>query len=111
MAVLQSDYLKSHDCRTAGELIQKQEGCYEPKPVHTRWQFEGFEFDRCPAHYVQRNSIWLQDIFEIYAWAEKGLLPEQGSWLDQPNVVIEALNFISYLMSKKIKTGDKNGNK
>lgn len=107
MAVLQSDYLKGHDCETAQAPLQKSEGCLESKPKHERWTFDGYEFDRCPAYYVKRAEEWLQDAFGIWRWKNLGFLPWPGTWMDQPNKVIEVLGYIDYLMEIKIKSGRK----
>lgn len=101
MAVLQADYLKGHDCETAPPAMQKQEGCHEPKPEHECWYFEGLKFERCPAYYVNRAAAWIRDAFQIYAWADKGLLPFPGTWLDQPSKIIDVLEIIGALITKK----------
>ena len=104
MAVLQAEYAKAHDCETASPSLRKQEGCDAPKPQHERWVFDGLSFDRCPHYYLKRAHVWLQEAFEIYRWKQSGFLPQPGSWLDQPNLFVEVIEYIEYLIGVKQKS-------
>lgn len=97
MAVLQKEALRGHDCKTASREVRRLMGCDEPLP--NPWVFDGLTFERCPSFYVK--SSWLTHAFEMYNWIEKGFLPFPGTYLDQPNKVIELVNYIDFLMGEK----------
>ena len=114
MAVLQSEYAKSHDCRTATEQLRKQEGCDRPKRKKDWLVFDGesfqtgdangIVFDRCPNYYIHRAASWLDDAFELYHWYKSGFLPGHGSWQDQPNKYIEVIRYIDQLVAVRTKS-------
>lgn len=60
----------------------------------------GYTFDRCPNFYL-KQSEFLQEAFEVFAWRGKGFLPFPGSWLDQPNIILELLTFMEQLIHFK----------
>lgn len=97
---MQSDAIKGHDCETASAEIRRAKGCYEPLPEHLRWQCMGHTFDRCPNFYL-RESAFIQESLEVYAWREKGFLPFPGGWIEQPNLCIEVLEFMDQLVHYK----------
>lgn len=101
MAVLQSDAVRGHDCETASPEVKKLKGCDERLPEHLQWQFMGFKFDRCFNYYLRESSDFVQEAMDIFSWREKGFLPFQGTWLDQPNKVIEVLSFMEQLIHFK----------
>ena len=99
---MQAELAKSHDCKAAGEGLRKMMGCDEPLPEHLQWEFDGIKFERCANFYIN-EARWLSDAFEIYNWAQKGMLPYPGSFWDQPNKVIEICNYIDFLIGEKAR--------
>lgn len=98
MAVLESDSLKARDCGAAGPALRKMYGCDEPLPESRNYL--GYAFNRCPCFYVQ-DQAWLHEVFAVYNWLKKGFLPYPGTWLDQPNVIIELCEWIDMLLDKR----------
>ncbi len=98
MAVLQAEAVKGHDCKTASPAVKRLMGCDEP--LHHPWVFDGLSFERCPNFYAE-DSVWLTQVFETYNWTQKGFLPYPGTYLDQPNKVIELVNYVDFLMGEK----------
>ena len=97
---MQSDAIRGHDCSEASESVKKLKGCDGPLPKHLQWNCMGYTFDRCPNFYL-RDSGFVQEAFQVYAWREKGFLPFPGSWPDQPNLIIEILEFMDQLIHYK----------
>lgn len=96
--MLQPHQVKGHDCSTADAATREAMGCDAPLPA-PRLEFEGIELDRCPGFYL-RNAGYLNWAFSLYRWYEKGFLPYPGTWLEQPNIVIEVIEFIDRLAAK-----------
>lgn len=78
-------------------------GCDGPVPKGCEIEFDGMVFDRCPHVYVRRAQDWLNYIFEMHNWREKGIAPYVGSWSEQPNLIVEAVNYVDYLLGIKIE--------
>ena len=76
-------------------------GCDEPLPPERQWEFQGIRFDRCPNFYLREGFGFAQHAIELYSWREKGFLPYPGPWMDQPNIVIEMIEFIDKLVAEK----------
>jgi hypothetical protein len=76
-------------------------GCDEPLPPERQWEFQGIKFDRCPNFYLREGGLFAQQSLELYTWREKGFLPYPGTWTDQPNIVIEVIEFIERLCLEK----------
>lgn len=75
-------------------------GCDVPLPT-PRLEFEGIGLDRCPGYY-SRESLFLNDAFNVYAWRDKGFLPYSGTWMEQPNRIVETVELIDRLVSWNI---------
>lgn len=60
----------------------------------------GYRFNRCPNVYL-RESEFINEAFEVLAWREKGFLPFPGTWIEQPNRVLECLIFMESLIHYK----------
>lgn len=41
--------------------------------------------------------------YELHNWREKGFLPYPGGYMDQPNRIVELINYMDYLFAEKIK--------
>lgn len=60
----------------------------------------GYRFNRCPNFYL-RESEFIREAMEVFAWREKGFLPYPGTWSEQPNRIIEVLEFMEHLIHHK----------
>lgn len=102
MAVVKAEALRGHDHETASELVKALNGCEKPVDEGCEWEFGGYVFDRCPAFYVN-DSEYVQDVFRLWNWREKGFLPFPGALMDQPNVYLEAMEYMDYLITERQK--------
>lgn len=100
MAVMFADTIRAHDCKTADEGLKSMMGCDAPLPLAFEYEALGFKFNRCPNWYVERSPD-VYEYLEIWNWREKGYLPNNGSWLDLPNKICEALGFLDHLVGEK----------
>ncbi len=81
-------------------------GCEEPSPHGPEtWVFginNDITSDRCPMSMIDyKTSIYMR----IYNKYDKGLLPCEGTWLQQPNKVTEIVDLITRetnLINKRI---------
>ncbi len=70
---------RCQDCSAA----QKTEwGCTSDAPVPQL--FDGKTLRRCPLRGLLDTPDLFQELFTAWQWREKGFLPEQGAWRDQP---------------------------
>ncbi len=54
----------------------------------------------CPRYVLQIGTLPLGDPFAWAARIERGILPEPGGWLDQPNLFTETMAVIERLMAE-----------
>lgn len=76
-------------------------GCDAPLPLALQAKLAGKRIERCPQFYLERASEWLREAFEVHSWVAKGFLPGPGTWLDQPNKIIEICALIDHLYGLK----------
>lgn len=69
---------------------RKLEGCDEATVVPT-FQIDGQSFHRCPLHYVDEDVL---EVVRLWKWSRKGHLPCEGGVMDQPAVLMEAIDLI-----------------
>lgn len=62
-------------------------------------RFDGAELDRCPMRPFLEDTEGINAVMERYNWARRGELPESGTWLDQPNVLLELFAVIDGAMA------------
>lgn len=109
MAVLKSDELRSHDCKTADPVTRELMGCDKPVEHGAEWEFMGYKFDRCPAFY-STDPDFVSEALQIYRWREKGVLPYPGALVDQPGIILEVCDLMDALVGAKQKESMQNIN-
>ncbi len=84
--------------------MKEDRGCVKDVThVSYRWQIGPYKLKRCPVRVVD-HKIFLY--FKAYNFFVKGFLPVDGGWIKQTNKYIEAINYITSVLSS---LGDKNG--
>ena len=91
--------LSKHDCNSASEDLKRQKGCEADLAEDDCYEVLGYRFSRCQNYYLMRVP-WVWEAIEIWNWKEKGFLPYEGSWLKQPNLYIEIIEFIDKIVSQ-----------
>ena len=73
--------------------MKAQNGCdnIRPKP---RFTIDGIHYHRCVCGYRTSRLGYYLDLLDKL---DKGILPDNGSYLDQPSKTIEILNRIEYI--------------
>ena len=85
------------DCHKCSDAQKIERGCEENSPIHDVWKLGEWEFSRCPITIATNQSF---EYIRAYIYREKGYLPNQGGWLDQPVKFIEAMEIIENELSK-----------
>jgi hypothetical protein len=91
------EYTKREGEERAKKRLQKENGCGVIKEKH-RYEIDGIRYHQCVCGYRNYDLgfyIQLQDNFE------KGILPFEGSYMDQPAQIIEIIDRISQLRLDK----------
>ena len=97
---MRSDEIKSHDCDSATESQRREWGCEGPS-AQAEWEFEGLKMDRCVGYYANHSPEWVRFMFQVFNWREKGILPYHGPLMDQPHLIVEAVDYMDYLFGIK----------
>ncbi len=79
------------DCRKCTEILKIERGCTIDSPIPGKWQINEWIFQRCPVRLVTRQSV---EYLRAYRMFDRGYLPNQGGWLEQPAKFIEAMEVI-----------------
>lgn len=95
---LASVVLPDRSCATCTSEKKQQWGCEKPTPIPML--FDGQSFDRCPVRPFLEDPAWFNEIWEAYLWAEKGYLPDGGTWQDQPLKLISLMNLVRQYMQE-----------
>lgn len=95
------------DCSKCNEEIAKIRGCKEPLASPKKIMICGneFEFDRCPRLLITGET---QLLIEAYGHYKNGLLPNAGTWLDQPQKLFQAFELLGFYINK-LSEGQSNG--
>ncbi len=74
------------DCQKCNE--EKKKVC---SFVTAKWDFEGVDYKGCPFEQISSD---VGEYLKIYSYWIQGLLPEIGTWRDQPSKIVEAMDMI-----------------
>lgn len=72
------------------------------------WNCETFTSTRCPLSVM---NIRTQFYLKVYKRYEKGLLPDNGTWLDQPYKISQAIDIVDSEVSRINQQVSKDGRK
>lgn len=79
---------KDRRCSTCTAKDQLKFGCdTDVRPFY----FDGEKVTRCPLRPYKDDPAYYSDIFKLYSFREKNVMPEVGGYYDQPNFYIEAM--------------------
>ena len=103
--ICQSDNFK-RDSEKLIEQKKKIKGCSKPVKRNV-FSYNGVDFKKCPANFTNKS---ISELFTAYFNFKNGLLPFNGSLMDQPYKIIEIFNVIdSYMEHEKQKAKDSHG--
>jgi len=74
------------DCRRCDEA--KRETC---SFVKFSWDFDGDRLQGCPFDMLNHSTVIM---FRIFSYWEKGLFPDEGTWMDQSAKIVDAMEVI-----------------
>jgi hypothetical protein len=84
--------LPGWDCTTCTAQKKIERGCTNTPRIPQ--EVDGETLTRCPMRsYFESPTSYMQ-IFEIYSWYKKGMLPEQGTYLDQAAAFVDIVRVI-----------------
>jgi hypothetical protein len=86
--VLGLEVYKDRRCSTCTIKDQEKFGCEKDVP---KFFFDKDYMTRCPLRPYKEDPQFYSDLFKLYSFREKGILPEDGGYFDQPNYYIEAM--------------------
>ena len=92
--VLASELLPKRRCHRCTAAQKKSWGC--EKDVHPAQavKLDGEVMLRCPVRPFLDDPEGFNAVMERYRWYRAGLLPEPGTWMDQPNKLLELFSVI-----------------
>lgn len=64
------------------------------------FQIMDYVYDRRPKYYLDGQK-WVYELIEAWNWKEQGFLPNEGTWQEQPNFLIEGFGFMDFLSQQK----------
>lgn len=79
------------NCLECTTQLKKARGCSE----EINGQFAGFEINRCPRTFVGLQEVKL---LQAYSFFKRGFFPNTGTWMQQPNKLIEACEIIERII-------------
>lgn len=95
----------------AKKRMQKTNGCGVYRQRH-RYEIDGIKYHQCLCGYRDHNISLYLDLEDKF---NKGILPFNGSYMDQPSKVVEIMHRISQLkhdkMMRDIKKQQKENNR
>ena len=56
----------------------------------------GEELYRCPNRPLLDDPVYYNELFLVFGWYKKGFFPDDGTYLDQPNKLVECFSIIDY---------------
>lgn len=80
----------------AEKTVKGEHGCdiMSPDPIY---QIDNIQFHTCPCNYRHPQMDFIMQATDAY---DKGILPFEGSLIDQPSYIIEAINVIQSLKAQ-----------
>lgn len=94
---------KDRRCSTCTLKDQKKFGCDEDV---LPFYFDKETITRCPLRPFKDDPQYFSDIFKLYSFREKGILPEQGAYFDQPSYYLEAMTEMDSAISDSYNIKD-----
>lgn len=70
------------ECSTCTSTQKRERGCETDSPLPPT--LDGQLYFRCPLRGFREDPLGFSDLFRAYGWAQKGVMPEPGGYLDQP---------------------------
>jgi hypothetical protein len=77
-------------------MQKKLRGCTLDSLIPNAWELDGWKFSRCPRKLVTEQSFRYIQAYNFYK--EGHLLPNPGTWQQQPIKFIEVVNFIEMVV-------------
>lgn len=107
---LASVLLPERDCATCKNQIEW--GCDGPPQIPVLFPSpdepgEAEQLERCPRRPYHDNPRWYHELFAAWGYVQKGLLPESGSWRDQPAKLPPLLEVIDAALAEGQKEHEK----
>ncbi len=62
--------------------------------------FDGEELSRCPRRPLLDDPEYFSHIFTMYGWYKNGMLPDEGTWRDQPNKFSESMTLMDRALNE-----------
>lgn len=91
------DYLKNKSSYDKSlELLQSKKGCVKPGP--SKYKIENIKFNVCVGNFYSQSASMFIDFYYNY---QRGVMPYDGSLMDQPSKIIEVFNIIDGLIKAK----------
>jgi len=81
----------------AKKMVEDANGCNEISK-NIKYTIDNIGYKSCLCNFKNPN---MEYYFTLYNMYDKGILPFPGSVIEQPNKIIEILNFIKVLQSKR----------
>lgn len=85
--------------------MKRERGC-EAKPVIPQ-ELDGEELNRCIRRPFLDHPRLISECIEVYAWYNKGFLPDTGTYLDQAAAFVELVRFIDKTIEEAKAERDK----
>lgn len=84
--VLARELLPNYVCAKCTDVLKRARGCSAPpqQPV----QFDGRMMERCPMRPFFEDPEHFNQLFVLYRWYSKQLLPDLGTVMDQSNRLV-----------------------
>lgn len=97
--MLALDAFKDRRCSTCTTKNKEDWGC--DKDTLVPIIFDGEKLTRCPLRDYKENPHHYSDLFRLYAFREKHILPEIGAYYDQPSYYLDAMLEMDSAMSDR----------
>lgn len=103
--MLALDAFKERRCSTCTAKNKEDWGC--EKDSITPINFDGEKLFRCPLRDYKVNPHHYSELFKLYSFREKNILPEVGAYFDQPAYYIDAMLEMDSAMSDRHEVTEK----
>lgn len=85
-----------HDYEKARQIIRTQRHCDGSVSSHMLAMTENYIFYTCPCQFYNSD---LQILIDLVSQRKQGCLPFSGGYLEQPSVLIQAMDYIESLLN------------
>ncbi len=92
------DKFKERDCATCTASQKERWGCDKDLPVPL--SFDGEDLFRCPRRPLLDETEDFSHIFNVYGWYKNGMLPDEGTWRDQPNKFVQVMTIMDRTLNE-----------